>query len=62
MPVPLSFALWAMNAAKNYHTAPTFERPIRLRRVYLGRVLTYVVVASCSLYSYSNNKSVVLRE
>ena len=59
MPVPLSFALWAMNAVKKYHTAPAFERPIRLQRVYLGRVSAYVAAGSCGLYSYFNNKTLL---
>ena len=41
MPIPLSIAFWAMNAVKKYHTAPVFERPFRLRKVYLARVFFY---------------------
>ena len=41
MPMPLSIAFWAMNVVKKYHTAPAFERPFRLRKVYLGRVFCY---------------------
>jgi len=59
MPIPLSFAFWAMNATKRYHTAAAFERPVRLRKVYLGRVLAYAVTATYSLYSYFNNKTVL---
>lgn len=41
MPIPLSIAFWAMNAVKKYHTVPAFERPFRLRKVYLARVCCY---------------------
>ena len=41
MPIPLSIGFWAMNAVRKYHSAPAFERPIHLQRVYLARVFCY---------------------
>ena len=46
MPVPLSLVFWAMNATKRYHTAPVFERPVRLKNIYLVRIGSYVLFAS----------------
>jgi hypothetical protein len=44
MPVPLSFAFWAMNAAQRFHTMPAYERPFRLRTVYFARIASYATV------------------
>ena len=41
MPIPLSVALWAMNATKSYHSAPAFQRPFRLRKIYFARLFGY---------------------
>lgn len=46
MPIPLSLAFWAMNATKRYHTAPVFERPMRLRKIYLARLGSYIIFTS----------------
>ena len=46
MPSPLSIAFWAMSAVKKYHTAPIFERPFRLRKVYLARVCCYTFLGA----------------
>ncbi len=46
MPIPLTIALWAMKAAKQYHSVPTFERPFRLRKVYFARLIAYFLAIS----------------
>ncbi len=45
MPLPLSFALFAMEKTRTYHNAPTFQRPAILGKVYVGRVMIYGVCA-----------------
>lgn len=49
MPLPLGLALMGMSFAKRIHSAPVFERPFLLRRVYYARFGAYFVFGASSL-------------
>jgi hypothetical protein len=42
MPIPLSLAFACMNFAKNMHTSIPFERPIKLRKLFYFRFISYL--------------------
>lgn len=57
MPIPLSLAFWAMNATRRYHTAPVFERPMRLRKIYFARVFAYSLSALVIVGNFVKKKA-----
>ena len=66
MPIPLSFAFWAMNATKRYHTTPVFERPMRLQNIYFARIGSYIIFASIlsvnTFKAYFSDKDDAIRD
>ena len=46
MPLPLSLAFLAMRTARSFHAAPSFERPLMLRKLYFARLIGYSVAAT----------------
>ena len=59
MPLPLSLAFFAMRAARSFHAAPSFERPLMLRKVYFARLVGYsgAAIAGVASFLYSPHAS-----
>ena len=55
MPLPLSLAFMGMKFAKQMHSAPVFERPFLLRKIYYARFGAYVLFGVSSLIAFSNS-------